>query len=271
MRKLVVILTALAGMSLLPSAGCGIRDDDDAPPPPTTATGPVVTGVPPVNGQPPHVVAAPTGQVMVTVAANSSPPGAIVTGGGRQLGVTPLQTQVPVPAPVPGQVQTFSFTFELAGYQPATINASPVNNTISITAALAPAVQPQEVGTPTQPGDDDSEAGEIHVPGRGGGPIYDNHTTTGTAEVAQACTIDRLRVRLNGSHTYYGDLHIRLRDPNGNSYSLASGGRNNPFRSHTVSRASGRQAQGRWTLSIDDRLAQDSGVLRGWSMNLRCR
>ncbi len=269
MRKLAVILSALIGLSLLPSAGCG-GDDDDAPPPPTTATGPTVVGVAPVvNGQPPPVVA-PIGQVMVTVAANSTPPGAIVTGGGRQLGVTPLQTQVPVPAPVPGQVQTFAFTFELAGYQPATINASPVNNTISITAALAPAIQPQEVGTPSQPGDD-SEAGEIQVPGRGGGAIYDNHTTTGSAEVTQPCTIDRLRVRLSGNHTYYGDLHIRLRDPNGNSYSLASGGRNNPFRSHTVSRASGRQAQGRWTLSIEDRLRQDSGTLRGWSMNLRCR
>lgn len=270
MRKLVVILSALVGLSLLPSAGCG-GDDDDAPPPPTTATGPTVTGVTPVvNGQP-QVVAAPTGQVMVTVAANSTPPGAIVTGGGRQLGVTPLQTQVPVPAPVPGQVQTFSFTFALAGYQPATINASPVNNTISITAALAPAVQPQEVDTPSDPGDDDTEAGEIRVVGRGGGAIYDNHTTTGSAEVTQPCTIDRLRVRLNGNHTYFADLHIRLRDPNGNSYSLASGGRGNPFRSHNVSRASGRQAQGRWTLSIDDRLAQDRGMLRGWSMNLRCR
>ncbi|HEY8429771.1 MAG TPA: proprotein convertase P-domain-containing protein, partial [Sandaracinaceae bacterium] len=194
---------------------------------------------------------------------------AMVTGGGRPLGTTPLQTQVPVPAPQPGEVQTFAFQFTLPGYQPATINASPVNNTISITAALAPAVQPQPV--PTGGEDDEEEAGELRVHGQGGGPIYDNHTTTGSAVVTEDCTIDRLRVRLNGSHTYYGDLYITLRDPNGNSYSLARGGRTNPFRTHTVRRAEGRQARGRWTIAIEDRLRQDSGVLRSWSLSFRCR
>ncbi len=246
---------------------CGGDDDDTPPPPPpNTATAPIAgnTTAPTTN------VVAPPGQVMLTVAANSNPPGAIVTGGGRQLGTTPLQTQVPIPAPQPGQVQTFAFTFELAGYQTATLNASPVNNTISITAALAPAVVPQQVGGDPS-GDEGDEAGDIQIPGRGGGAIWDNHTTTGFAVVEQPCTIDRLRVRLSGNHTYYGDLHITLRDPQDHSYSLASGGRANPFRTHTVSRAAGRQAQGRWTLAIADRMAQDSGNLRAWSMSIRCR
>src|SRR5690606_34461683 len=132
---------------------------------------------------------------------------------------------------------------------------------------LAPAVQPQEVGGGGGGDDDGDEAGEMRVNGQGGGPIYDNHTTTGTAMVTQDCTIDRLRVRLNGTHTYYGDLYITLRDPNGNSYSIARGGRANPFRTHTVRRAEGRQARGRWTIAIEDRLRQDSGVLRGWSLS----
>ncbi len=262
MRKILstVLLTAVL------AASCGGDDDDDAPPPPTGTAPNVVTA----PNTPPTTPPAPPGQVMVTVIASSNPPGAMVTGGGRQLGVTPLQTTVPVPAPQPGQVQTFAFQFALAGYQPATINASPVNNTISITAALAPAVQPQEVATTGGDGDGD-EAGEIRVNGQGGGPIYDNHTTTGAAVVAQDCTIDRLRVRLNGAHTYHADLVITLRDPNGNSYTLQRSGRANPFRSHTVRRAVGRQARGRWTLAIADTLAQDSGVLRSWSMSLRCR
>lgn len=260
------IVRAVAMLAVL--ASCG-GEDDDAPPPPTNTAPHVVTAP---NGPPP-VPPAPPGQVMVTVIANSTPPGVTVTGGGRELGMTPLQTQVPIPAPQPGQVQTFAFQFALAGYQPATINASPVNNTISITAALAPMVQPQEVATNTvgEAGDDADEAGEIRVNGQGGGPIYDNHTTTGFAVVGQDCTIDRLRVRLNGTHTYFADLHITLRDPSGNSYSLAAGGRANPFRAHTVRRAVGRQARGRWTLAIADRLAQDSGVLRAWSLSLRCR
>jgi len=213
---------------------------------------------------------------MVTVAANSNPPGAVVIGGGRELGTTPLQTQVPIPAPQPGQpAASFAFTFTLEGYQPATINATPVNNTISLTAALAPAVAPEAVaanGGDEAGGNTGGSGGpEIRVRGRGGGPIYDNHTTTGTAAVNQACLIDTLSVSLGGTHSYFGDLHITLRDPQGHSYSLARGGRRNPFRTHRVRRAAGRQARGTWRLSIADRLREDSGILRSWSMNMTCR
>ncbi len=257
-----VLPVALCALLL---AACG-GDDDDTPPPPPSA----------VNSAPaPTQPAAPSGQVMVTVTANSTPPGAMVTGGGRQLGTTPLTTQVPIPAPQPGQVQTFAFNFALAGYQPATVNASPTNNQITITAALAPlagAVPTPVGGDPTGDDGEPSNGGpELRVSGRGGGPIFDNHTTTGTASVGQACTIDSLRVRLVGNHSYYGDLHITLTDPQGHSYSLARGGRQNPFRTHRVRRAAGRQAQGTWRLAIADRLAQDSGILRSWAMTFTCR
>ena len=244
-------------------AFCGGDDDDDAPPPPAS-TAPNTIAAP----------AAPAGQVMVTVAANSNPPGASVTGGGRSLGVTPLQTQVPVPAPQPGQVQTFAFTFQLEGYQPATINAAPVNNTIALTATLAPAVAPVAVGGDEDDGDPGQPAGNgrvLRVNGRGGGRIFDNHTTRGTASVSEQCTIARLQVRLNGRHSYYGDLHIAVTDPGGRSYSLARGGRANPFRTHTVRRAAGRQARGQWSLSIADRLNADTGVLNGWTLSIECQ
>ncbi|MGE0791142.1 MAG: proprotein convertase P-domain-containing protein [Sandaracinaceae bacterium] len=263
---------ALVGAGSL-LAGCGGDDDDTPPPPPNVGTEPAnngTNGTTPVN----NVVGAPPGQVMVTVTANSTPPGATVTGGGRELGVTPLQTQVPIPAPQAGQVQTFAFTFALAGYQPATINASPANNQITITAALAPMTTPVEVGGDGD-GEGDGEDGEdgpgFRVNGRGGGPIFDNHTTTGQATVSQACLIDTATLRLSGTHSYYGDLYITLRDPSGNSYTIARGGRSNPFRSHRVRRASGRQAQGTWSLAIEDRLAQDSGILRAWSLSFTCR
>lgn len=242
----VFVMIAILGAAL---NGCG-GEEDDTPPPPTAAVG-SVTG--------------PTGQTLVTVVANSNPPGANVTGGGRPLGVTPLTTRVPVPAPAPGEVQSFSFRFELAGHQTATIDASPVNGTISITAALAPDREPEQA-------EDEADApDELGIVGRGGGPIYDDHVTRGSADVDADCTIDRLRVRLAGTHTYYADLHITLRDPDGNRYSLHRGARSNPFRGHVVRRAEGRQARGRWTLAVHDRLAQDGGHLRGWSMSLRCR
>ena len=253
-----ILMLSCAVLLFVPACG---GDDDDEPPPPQIEAEPAEPQAPP-------------GQVMVTVAANSTPPGASVVGGGRQLGVTPFQTEVPIPAPAPGQpAQSFAFTFSLAGYQPATINAAPVNNTISLTAALAPAVPPEVVaaaGGDVAPSGDGA-GGEVRVRGRGGGPIYDNHTTTGTAVVNRPCVIDSLSVSLSGTHSYFGDLHITLQDPNGNNYSLARGGRRNPFRRHRVRRASGRQARGTWRLSIADRLAQDSGILRSWSLSMTCR
>jgi len=248
LRTTFLLCTSLA--LLLPACGLigGDDDDDEPPPPPQTATAPEDE--------------APAGQTIITVTANSTPAGAQVVGGGRNLGNTPLTSQVPIPTPGPGQpMPTFAFIFTLDGYQPATINAAPVNGAISLTAALAPAVPPTEVG-----GDDSngsggggggSDSNEVRVSGRGGGPIWDNHTTTGSARVSESCVIERLRVRLVGNHTYYGDLHIALRDPQGRSYSLARGGRRDPFRTHTVRRAAGRQARGTWRLSIADRLAQD--------------
>jgi hypothetical protein len=273
---------------------CGAEEDDTPPPPtntapfaqapaPAPAPGQVVPAAPgqvvpapPVEGAPAPPQAAAPGQGMVTVIANSNPPGALVTGGGRVLGTTPLTQQVPVPAPLPGQTQTFPFTFTLDGYQPATLQASPVNGTISITAALAPMVQPQAVpGAPGQePGQTPPSGGEpqeFTVRGRGGGPIFDNHTTRGAATVRQDCVIDRLRVRLRGSHTYYGDLHITLTGPDGRTYSLARGGRQNPFRTHVVSRARGRRSQGQWRLAVADRLNADSGNLDGWTLQFLCR
>lgn len=257
-----IIAATLLSVSLL--AACGGDDDDTPPPPPQTVNTPFV------NGQPtPQAPVAPPGQVMVTVNANSTPPGAMVTGGNRQLGVTPLTTQVPIPAPQPGQTQTFAFVFSLDGYQPATINTSPMNGVISITAALAPATQAVEVGAE---GDPDSEGGnEITVNGRGGGPIFDNHTTTGSAVVDESCVVDRLRVRLEGTHTYFQDLTVTLRDPQGHSYTLQTRSRRNPFRTHVVRRAAGRQARGTWNVSVADTVAQDSGRLNGWRLMMTCR
>lgn len=263
-------VVAVVSVLALLAACSGRGDEDDTPPPPRGAS------TPPTAPTPTPTPTGPPPPSMVTVVADSSPRGAVVTGGGRQLGVTPLQTQVPIPAAAPGQVQTFAFTFQLEGHQTATINASPVNGTISITAALAPvmaqqlAVQPQEVGGAEEPSGG-REGNTLRVSGQGGGRIYDHHTTSGSAVVNEPCVIDRLGVTLNGHHSYFGDLYITLRDPSGNSYSLARGGRQNPFRSHTVRRARGRQAQGRWTLAIEDRLQADSGNLNGWSMRIDCR
>lgn len=241
----------------------------EAPPPP-----PPQQGQQAIQGQGPQQVVAPPGQVLITVAASSSPQGATVTGGGQMLGLTPFTTQVPIPAAQPGETQTFQFTFQLPGFQPATVSASPINNTITLNAALAPmvaatgAVDPT-TGQATPP--DTGGGGTFTVRGPAGGRIWDNHTTTSAARVEQSCVIRSLSVDINGSHTYNSDLVVSVRGPDGTNYQLQSHASRNPFRTHAVRRAAGHPSQGVWTLAIADTVGADSGELRGWSMTVRCR
>lgn len=256
------ILTALAALGF----GCGENTGSSAPSAaPTTAL-----------GQPTDPNQPPPGHVFITVAASSLPAGATVTGGGQMLGMTPLTVRVPVPVAQPGQAQTFQFTFQLPGYQPATISASPINSTITLNAALAP-IEVASSGsgsTPSPPDDDD--AGDdtresFTVRGPAGGAIYDRHTTTSTARVTRACVIASLRVNIQGNHTYNSDLGVTLSGPDGTVYPLQNRESRTPFRVHTVRRAAGRPSQGAWTLAIADLANADSGNLRGWTMTVRCR
>lgn len=261
----------LAGLTLV-IAACG----GEAPP---------ATPTPPA---PPPAPAVPEGMVMVTVSAASTPAGATVTGGGSLLGTTPFVTQVPVPAPAAGATQTFEFTFLLPGYTATTVTASPVNSTINLNAVLAPivAATPPGLGvappgtTPTgtlppgtvpPPGVDGPPPGtHFTVRGHGGGRIFDNHTTTATAEVGGSCRIGALRIDIDGNHTYHSDLIVRLTSPSGETFTLQNHARRNPFRSHTVTRARGSMTNGRWTLAIEDTVGADSGNLAGFTLDITC-
>lgn len=259
MRRPITISTAVLALAALAAACSG---GGGAPPPP------------PPQGQQPQAqqgqtqIQAPPGQVLITVAASSMPPGATVTGGGRMLGRTPFTAQVPIPAPRPGETQTFQFTFQLPGYQPATLSASPINNTITLNTTLAPMTA--AAGTPT-PGTPTPSGPSFTVRGPPGGAIRDFNVTTSATRVEQQCVIDELRVDVDGRHTYFSDLVVSLRGPDGTSYSLQSHASRNPFRTHTVRRAAGHPTQGVWTLSVNDTVRADSGQLTGWSMEVRCR
>lgn len=234
------------------------------PPPPPQGQG---IAAPPAPGQ----IQAPPGQVLITVAASSMPQGATVTGGGRMLGRTPFTAQVPIPAPRPGETQTFQFTFQLPGYQPATLSASPINNTITLNTTLAP----MTVAAAPPPGTAGTQGGpagpSFTVRGPAGGAIRDYRVTSSSARVEQSCVIDELTVDIDGNHTYFSDLIVSLRGPDGTSYQLQSRASRNPFRNHTVRRAAGHPTAGTWTLSINDQAGADSGNLRGWTMAVRCR
>lgn len=271
MRSTTTRLRALlTGLSLV-IAACSGGEPAPIPTPPATPTPPAI----------------PAGMVMVTVSAASTPAGATVTGGGSLLGTTPFVTQVPVPAPTAGVTQTFEFTFLLPGYTATSVTASPVNNTINLNAVMAPIVAAAPPGglgvtppgttgtlppgTVLPPGVGGPPPGtHFTVRGGGGGRIFDNHTTTATADVGASCRIGALRVDIDGSHTYHSDLIVRLSSPSGETFTLQNHARRNPFRSHTVTRARGSMTNGRWTLSIEDNVGADTGNLAGFSLDITC-
>jgi hypothetical protein len=255
------ILAISSVFAALALAGCS--GGSSTPAPVSAATQPPTTA-----GAPPTSVAVAPGQVLVTVAAASTPPGATVTGGGQVLGTTPFTTQVPVPAATPGQTQTFQFTFTLPGYQATTITASPVNNTISLNAVLAsamPVATAVPTGLPPTTG-----GGAMRVRGIGGGPVYDYHTTTAQATVTSPCVIRELHVDLGGNHTFNRDLIVSLRAPDGTSFSLQRHQSRSPFRTFSVPRARGHLAMGPWVVSVEDTVGADRGMLTSFDMQLDC-
>ena len=239
---------------------------------------------PPITNEPPVV---PSDQVLVSVSASSQPIGASVTGGGALLGQTPFTTQVPVPRPQPGEAQSFEFTFQLPGYQSQTITASPVNNTLTLNVLLQPngavvATTGTGPGTEATAGTEAVQAvqapGTAGTPGqvftvrsRGGGPITDFSTARATATVPTGCVMGGLSIDIDGTHTYFSDLAVSLRGPDGTNYSIQRRGRANPFRTHTVRRARGHASAGEWVLTVADQVRADSGSLRGFSMTITCQ
>lgn len=108
---------------------CGCGNGAPPPPAPAVAVGPAPTD--PGLMQP----AAPASLTTVTLSASSEPAGAVVTANGQMLGTTPVVGPVTVPVAGAAPVQ---LTFQLPGYQPTTVEATPVNGTLTAHAALIP-------------------------------------------------------------------------------------------------------------------------------------
>ena len=234
-------------------AGCDLTGPLPPPPPP-----------PPPNLGATTEATGGAGTVEVTVNASSTPTGATVNGGGRLLGTTPLTAVVPIPRPTADQPpQTFDFIFTKDGYEPTTVQAAPVNNIIEITAALS---------RPGSASDTDSPGGRtINARGRGGGRIFDNHTTTAAARVTEACIVRRANIRIRGNHSFHSDMTVTLDPPAGGNVTIQRRQNRTPFRNHRINGVRGKQARGTWTLSIRDDVQQDTGRLRNFTLRIVCQ
>ena len=78
-----------------------------------------------------------------------------------------------------------------------------------------------------------------------------------------------LKVPVNITHTYIGDLKIDLVAPNGTVFNLwnrTGGSTQNINQTFTVNASSVTAPNGTWTLKVADQAAGDSGTLNSWGL-----
>jgi M6 family metalloprotease-like protein len=110
--------------------------------------------------------------------------------------------------------------------------------------------------------------------------IPDNNQTgiTDTIDITQALTISTIKVAVDITHTFRGDLRVTLTTPSGTVIELHPKGRGGnaddlkvTFDEATLPALAtlrGRNAQGQWRLTVQDLAAADTGKLNRWSLEL---
>ncbi|MEM1123783.1 MAG: proprotein convertase P-domain-containing protein, partial [Bacteroidota bacterium] len=85
-----------------------------------------------------------------------------------------------------------------------------------------------------------------------------------------------LKVMTNITHSYIGDLVLKLSAPSGKEVTLSSreggaeDGQGNVFSGDIVAALIGEQAMGNWTLTATDSSSNDGGTLDSWSIEIDC-
>ncbi len=103
--------------------------------------------------------------------------------------------------------------------------------------------------------------------------IPDNDPTgvDSTLQINDNEIINGLTVHINITHTYVGDLIIKLTSPSGTTATLwnrEGGGNDDIDQDFDVSDFNGENASGTWTLNVSDNASADTGTLNSWSLNV---
>ncbi|MBC8090199.1 MAG: proprotein convertase P-domain-containing protein, partial [Phycisphaerae bacterium] len=112
-----------------------------------------------------------------------------------------------------------------------------------------------------------------------GAAIPDNAATgvSSTIVIAQAATIRNVKVGVDITHSFIGDLQVELTAPSGQVMLLhdrVGQGQDNLIRSYesattpVLAALSGKPAQGNWTLKVRDVASADVGKLNRWSVEV---
>jgi len=102
-------------------------------------------------------------------------------------------------------------------------------------------------------------------------PIKDNQTTSSTIHFDEDVDLSSMKANLDVSHTWRGDLVVKLTSPSGKTATLSNregGSRDDIKGSFDLSEAfKGESTKGDWTLTVEDKAARDEGTLNSWSLD----
>lgn len=104
-------------------------------------------------------------------------------------------------------------------------------------------------------------------------PDADETGVTDTITVPDLITVAELRVDVDITHTYRGDLVVEL-ERAGRTVSLTSregGSQDDLVQTFEVADWNGQDASGEWTLHVSDRARVDTGNLNSWSLRVTTR
>ena len=104
--------------------------------------------------------------------------------------------------------------------------------------------------------------------------IPDNNATglTSVINVPNEGTVFGVTVGVNISHTWIGDLIVKLVSPTGTEYVLHNkegGSADNLVKTWTLDNFNGEAINGDWKLKVSDTVSIDTGTLNSWSLNIR--
>jgi subtilisin-like proprotein convertase family protein len=105
-----------------------------------------------------------------------------------------------------------------------------------------------------------------------GSSIPDNDPTgaSNTIDVGDDGSVTAVKVTVDISHTYRGDLRLTLvkGDKSVTVVDGDGGSTDDIKQTFTVNGLSGATLRGGWTLKVEDTAAQDTGTLNSWSLDV---
>ncbi|MCY0999955.1 M4 family metallopeptidase [Myxococcus sp. MISCRS1] len=101
--------------------------------------------------------------------------------------------------------------------------------------------------------------------------IKDKGSVTSKVTVADDVTVDKLKLSLDITHSYKGDLKVTLTSPSGKTFDVhnrTGGSADNIKQDFDLSAFAGESAKGEWTLKVSDHAAGDKGKLVKWGLSI---